>query len=128
MLPILLTFASYGLAVEIAKRLRLLESFRQLAATGARARRVLSYRHCLELRKERGLKRLSLRLLIHSLASALLLMLMLLPFAALAAADAALELEIMAALLEWRVRLILLVLSVGYAFARLRFERRLRPS
>lgn len=128
MLPVLLIFASYGLSLEIASRLRLLESLRQLAATGARARRMLGCRRCLEMRKERGLKRLSLRLLIHSLASALLLMLMVLPFAALAAADAALELEVMAALLEWRVRLILLVLSVGYAFARLRFERRLRPS
>jgi hypothetical protein len=57
-----------------------------------------------------------------------MLALILLPFAALAAADAALELGMMAALLEWRVRLILLVLSVGYAFARFRFERRLRPS
>ena len=127
MLAISLLCLSFVLALELAWRLPLIAAFRQLAGTSVRARRILSYRRCLETRKERGLRELSRRMLHQSMRGAELLALVVAPVAALLIADAVLELHVLPALLDWQMRLILLVLSVGYAFLRLRIERRLRP-
>lgn len=127
MLAIFLLFLSFVIALELAWRLPLIAAFRQLAVTSVRARRMLSYRHCLETRKERGLRKLSRRMLHQSVRGAELLALVVAPVAALLIVDAVLQLNVLPALLDWQMRLILLVLSVGYALLRLRFERRLRP-
>lgn len=127
MLALLLTFGALAAAVETASRVPLLGAFGQLAATGLRARRVIGYRRCLEGRKERSLRRLSLRMLHQSLRGGGLLLLVAAPLLALAAADALLELGISARLLEWESRLVLAVLGTGYAFARFRLRRRLQP-
>lgn len=127
MLPLLLIFLSFVAAVEIARRLPLLRAFREVAATSIRVRRVLGYRRCLERRKERSLQRLSLRMLRQSLRAGELLALVVAPIALLIVADALLELQVLAALMDWRMRAALIVLSLGYAFIRHRFRQRLRP-
>lgn len=127
MLAIFLLVLSFILAIEVAWRLPLIDTFRQLARTSVRARRMLGYRRCLETRKERGLRQLSCRMLRQSLRGAELLALIIAPVAALLIADAMLQLQILPALLDWQMRLILFMLGIGYAIVRFRLERRLRP-
>ena len=126
-LALLLAFAALVAAVEIAWRLPLLAALRQLARTAGRARRVLGYRRCLEARKERSLQRLSLRMLRQSLRGAELLALVAAPVAAVLTADALADLGVTAALLDGEMRIVLLVLGIGYGLGRFRFARRLQP-
>ena len=114
-------------ALEIAWRCHLVDAFREMARTGRRARRALARRRGLEARKERCLKRLSLRMLRASLRGGERLALAVAPIAALFAADAWLELGLVSALLDWRAHLALLNLTLAYALFRFRHRRRLQP-
>jgi hypothetical protein len=128
MAAVALILAALVLAIEIARRLPLLAAFRDLARTGVRARRMLGYRRCLERRKERGLRSLSARMLGRSLRAGGLLLLAVAPILAVLAADSALRLGAVGALLDWRMRLVLLLLSLAYAAFRFQFgRRRLQP-
>ena len=114
-------------ALEIAWRCHLVDAFREMARTGRRARRALARRRGLEARKERCLKRLSLRMLRASLRAGERLALAIAPIAALFAANALLDLGLVAVLLDWRVHLALLILTLAYASFRFRRWRRLQP-
>ena len=128
MLAVALIFAAFVLAIETARRLPLLAAFRDLARTGVRARRVLGYRRGLERRKERGLRSLSARMLGRSLKACGLLLLAVAPILAVLAADSALGFGAVEALLDWRMRLVLLLLSLAYAALRFQLgRRRLQP-
>jgi hypothetical protein len=128
MLALALILAALALAIETARRLPLLAAFRDLARTGARARRMLGYRRCLERRKELGLRALSGRMLARSLRAGGLLFLVVAPILAVLAADSAFGLGAVEALLDWRMRLVLLLLSLAYAALRFQLgRRRLQP-
>ena len=124
--PLILAVVASIAALEIAWRCHLAEAYRDMARTGRRTRRALGSRHGLEARKERCLKRLSLRMLRTSLRTGERLALTVAPIAALFAADAILDLGLVAALLDWRLHLALLILTLAYAILRFRRRRRLQ--
>lgn len=118
---------AFVIALELARRLPFLATFRKMAHAAARARRILPLRRASDHWKERAIGTLARRLFLHSLLAALLLLAVLSPIAIVLLLDRPLELGATAALLDWRARLELAALVLTYALLRHFVGRRLRP-
>jgi hypothetical protein len=127
-LPILLLFLSIVAAGEIARRIALLPRFANLAGIGRRAAAVLRRRGVSDHAKERATRILAGRMMLASLGAGAALALVIAPIITLLIADGPLPLGVQTAFFDWQARLLLLTLSLTYAFARWRWsQRRLQP-
>lgn len=112
------------LTVELARALPLLQSFRSMGRASARVARV-ARRRASEHWRERAFRLLSLHLLSRSLVAGLLLGLALIPLATAFALDSRLSLGVVAAFGDWRSRLLVAAVAIGYALVRHAARRRL---
>jgi hypothetical protein len=113
-------------AIEILRRVPLLQAFRDLALVGARSPRVWAYRRGLEARKERATRLLSVRMFGCSISALWMIMMVFLPIGLVLAVDPWLGLDTREALLNWRDRLVVAMLSLTYGLARIQIARRLQ--
>lgn len=123
MLALLLSIIA---ALEIARRLPLLGAFRRLARVGARTPRVWAYRRGLEQRKERATRLLSVQMFGYSISAMWMLVLVISPIGLILLIDPMLNLDAREALMNWRDRLVVAVLSLAYGLSRIWFARRLQ--
>lgn len=119
--------AAFVVAIELARVLPFLPTFRAMARSAARARWILPLRRASDHWKERAIRTLAARLFLHSLLAGLLLLVVAAPIALVLAADRPLGLGAMAALFDWPARLQLAGLALTYALVRYLIVRRLRP-
>lgn len=117
------------IAIETFRRLPLIASFRTIAALGRRSTALLAHKGASDWSKGRGARILSARLFGCSLRAGLLILLIAAPVAAAIVADLLLDqrLGAVAALTDWRSRLIILAATLGYALVRHRLAKRLQP-
>lgn len=121
-------FVSIIVAIEIARRLPLLERFRDLARVSSRTPRVWGYRRGLEVRKERATQLLSLHMFRYSIAAMLMLAFVIAPIGLILLVDPWLDLGAQESLMNWQDRLVVTVLSLTYGLARIQIARRLQRS
>lgn len=121
-------FVSIIVAIEIARRLPLLERFRDLARVSARTPRVWGYRRGLEVRKERATQLLSLQMFRYSIAAMLMLALVIAPIVLVFLVDPWLDFGAWESLMNWWDRLVIAMLSLTYGLARIQIARRLQRS
>lgn len=121
-------FVSIIVAIEIARRLPLLERFRDLARVSSRTPRVWGYRRGLEVRKERATKLLSLHMFRYSIAAMLMLAFVIAPIFLVLLADPWLDFGARESLMNWRDRLVIAMLSLTYGLARIHVARRIQRS
>ena len=121
-------FVSIIVAIEIARRLPLLERFRDLARVSARTPRVWGYRRGLEVRKERATQLLSLQMFRCSIAAMLMLSWVIAPIVLVVLADPWLDFGARESLMNWRDRIVIVMLSLTYGLARIQIARRLQRS
>lgn len=126
MISLFLLFVAVVLAIEIARRLPLLQAFAGLARLSARIPRILGYRRCLEERKERAVQMLACALGRRSLLAGAMLVAVAAPILLVLLIDSFAHFGVAVALLDWRMRGALLLLCIVYAISRSRFSRRLR--
>jgi len=113
-------------AVELVRRLPLNAHFRDLAALGRTSAALLARRHVSDWSKGRAARILSLRMFVASLRAGLMLALVAAPIGLVLLADRPLGLGTMAALVDWRSRLIILAATIGYALTRYLVRRNSR--
>ena len=121
-------FVSIIVAIEIARRLPLLERFRDLARVSARTPRVWGYRRGLEVRKERATQLLSLHMFRCSIAAMLILAFVIAPIVLVLLVDPRLDFGARESLMNWQDRLVVAMLSLTYGLARIQIARRLQRS
>ena len=121
-------FLSIMVALEVARRVPLLERFRDLARVSARTPRVWGYRRGLEVRKERATQLLSLHMFRYSVAIMWMLARVIAPIILVLLVDPWLDFGAQESLLNWRDRLAIAVLSLTYGLARIHVARRLQRS
>ena len=121
-------FFSIMVALEIARRLPLLERFRDLARVSARTPRVWGYRRGLEVRKERATRLLSLHMFRYSISVLWMLALVIAPIVLVLLVDPRLDFGARDSLMNWRDRLVVAMLSLAYGLARIQIARRLQRS
>lgn len=119
-------FVSIMAALEIARRLPLLSTFRHLARVSARTPRVWAYRRGLEARKERATQLLSIQMFKSSSAAMGMMALVIAPIILVLIADHWLGLGALSALMNWKDRLVIAMLSLVYGLARIWIARRLQ--
>ena len=119
---------SIMVALEIARRVPLLERVRNLARVSARTPRVWGYRRGLEVRKERATQLLSLHMFRYSIAVMAMLALVIAPIGLVLLVDPWLDLGARESLMNWQDRLVVAVLSLTYGLARIQIARRLQRS
>lgn len=122
MLALLLSIIA---ALEVAWRLPLLRTFRNLARVSARTPRVWAYRRGLEERKERATRLLSVQMFGYSISAMWMIALVISPIALVLLADPLLALDARETLMNWRDRLVVAVVSFAYGLARIRIARRI---
>lgn len=125
MLALLLSIV---VALEVARRLPLLRTFRNLARVGARAPRIWAYRRGLEARKERATQLLAVRMFVCSVTAMWMIALVIAPIGLILLADLWLDLDVQKSLLNWRDRLVVAVLSLSYGLARIQIAHSIRRS
>lgn len=122
----LVLFLAIFLALELARRLPLLACFRALGRLSTRSATTLKRRRVSEWCKERAIQILSRRMFIASVRAGLLLALVAAPIGLALYLDTLVPLGVRHAFLDWRERLLLLLLCVSYAILRWQIRRRLR--
>lgn len=121
-------FLSIMVALEIGRRLPLLERFLDLARVGARTPRVWAYRRGLEVRKERATKLLSLHMFRCSISVMGMLALVIAPISLVLLVDSRLDFGAWESLMNWRDRIVLAVLSLAYGLTRIQIDRCIQRS
>ena len=117
---------SIMIALETARRVPLLERFRDLARVSARTPRVWGYRRGLEVRKERATRLLSLHMFRKSISALWMLSLVIASIVLVLLVDPWLDFGARESLMNWRDRLVVAVLSLAYVLARIQIARRLQ--
>lgn len=113
-------------ALEVARRLPLLRTFRNLARVSVQSHRIWAYRRGLEERKERATRLLSVRMFGYSVTTLCLIAVVFSPIGLVLLADPWLELGVGEALLNWKDRTVGAMLSLAYGLTRLQIARRLQ--
>ncbi len=114
-------------AIELLAATRLMPAFGTLALLGRQSTRLLVRTGVSEWAKERAMRLLARRLLAHSLRTMGLLMIVALPILALLIIDARWPIGARAALTDWPMRIVLLVVTSIYALLR-RKQRGTHPA
>lgn len=122
MLALLLSIIA---ALEVARRLPLLRTFRNLARVGARAPRVWAYRRGLEERKERATRLLAVQMFGYSINAMWMIALIISPIGLVLLVDPLLALDARETLMNWKDRLVVAMVSLAYGLSRIWIARRL---
>lgn len=112
--------------LELARRLPLVTRFRTLGFLSTRSVATLKRRRVSEWCKERAIQILARRMFIASVRAGLLLALVAAPIGLAFYLDTLFPLGVRHAFLDWRERLLLLLVCVSYAILRWQVRRRLR--
>lgn len=123
MLALLLSIVT---ALELARVLPLLRTFRNLARISARTPRIWAYQRGLEERKERATRLLSVRMFDCSFRAMWMIALVFSPIGLILLIDPWLGLDVRETLLNWKDRLVVAVLSLSYGLTRIQIAHRLR--
>ena len=125
-MTVLLLFAALVSVLELARRLPLIASFREMQACSARTVRLLRTRgsdHC----KERAMRMLSARMFIRSLRAGGLLLVVASPLLFVLLLGSTSEAGAVGLAIDGQTRLWVIPLSLGYAALRWQLGRRVQP-